>query len=178
VSAPEPYTPRDALASTGPRTVEGKAKASRNAMKHGLTAKLVVTPDERTQDFDDFGADLVESLEPVGALEAQLVERVILCAWRARRVARLEASLFTFQRENSERFEILNEGHSPAAQPWRDVGSGSVDALVTLGRYETALERSLYKALHELERVQARRRGESVALPAVLDVAVSADAGA
>jgi hypothetical protein len=48
------------------------------------------------------------------------------------------------------------------------------NVLVNLTRYEAALERSMYRALHELERAQAARQGERVALPTMLDVTVSA----
>ena len=48
-----------------------------------------------------------------------------------------------------------------------------------LSRYETALERSLYKALHELQRLQAARllTESSVPPPAVLDANVSGASG-
>lgn len=42
----------------------------------------------------------------------------------------------------------------------------------TLTRYETALERGLHRALHELQRLQAARAGQFVPAPAVLDVDV------
>jgi len=45
--------------------------------------------------------------------------------------------------------------------------------LVNISRYESHLERGLYKALHELERLQAARQGEAVAAPVVVDVDVS-----
>jgi hypothetical protein len=45
--------------------------------------------------------------------------------------------------------------------------------LEKIGRYEAAAERSLYKALHELQRLQAARQGQAVTPPAVLDVDVS-----
>jgi hypothetical protein len=48
------------------------------------------------------------------------------------------------------------------------------NAFSKLSRYETAIERSLYRALHELQRLQAARRaGGGVAPPAVVDVDVS-----
>ena len=47
------------------------------------------------------------------------------------------------------------------------------NAFSKLSRYETAIERQLYKALHELERRQAARRGDSVQPPQVVDVDVS-----
>jgi hypothetical protein len=42
-----------------------------------------------------------------------------------------------------------------------------------VNRYETTFERSLYKALHELERRQAARDGQIVPLPVAVDVNVS-----
>ena len=51
------------------------------------------------------------------------------------------------------------------------------EPLVKLSRYEVAIERSLYRALHELQRLQAARQGRDVAAPAVVDVEVSGSAG-
>ncbi len=51
--------------------------------------------------------------------------------------------------------------------------AGAAHAFSKLSRYETAIERQLYKALHELERRQAARRGGSVPPPQVVDVDVS-----
>lgn len=42
-----------------------------------------------------------------------------------------------------------------------------------VSRYESTLERSLFRTLHELERIQAARSGEHVPLLAVADVSVS-----
>ena len=47
------------------------------------------------------------------------------------------------------------------------------NAFSKLSRYETAIERQFYRALHELERRQAARRGGNVPAPEVLDVDVS-----
>jgi hypothetical protein len=47
------------------------------------------------------------------------------------------------------------------------------NAFSKLSRYETAIERTLYRALHELERRQAARLGAAVTPPQVLDVEVS-----
>jgi hypothetical protein len=51
--------------------------------------------------------------------------------------------------------------------------ANEANAFSKLSRYETAIERSLYKALHELQRLQAARRAEADALPPIaLDVDV------
>jgi len=86
---------------------------------------------------------------------------------------------------------ITNEkGHEEALSRARRMRSEQEDETATLGRtfardadranafsklsrYETAIERQLYRALHELERRQAARRGAAVTPPQVLDVDVS-----
>ena len=48
------------------------------------------------------------------------------------------------------------------------------DAFSKLSRYEAMIERSLYKALHELQRLQAARRADGNATPPfAIDVDVS-----
>ena len=47
------------------------------------------------------------------------------------------------------------------------------EALSKLARYESALDRSLYRALHELQRLQALRKGTSTGPPAAVDVDLS-----
>jgi hypothetical protein len=44
---------QNAKKSTGPRTVAGKQRSRSNAVKHALTAKIVLLPEE---DLDDFSA--------------------------------------------------------------------------------------------------------------------------
>ena len=44
------------------------------------------------------------------------------------------------------------------------------DAFSKLSRYEAAIERSLYKALHELQRLQTARTGGDVPPPVVVDI--------
>ena len=52
--------------------------------------------------------------------------------------------------------------------------ANKANAFSKLSRYETAIERSLYKALHELQRLQAARRSKgNVSPPVALDVDVS-----
>ena len=45
---------QNALRSTGPRTSEGKAASSKNALRHGLLSKQVTLPDEDPDAFAEF----------------------------------------------------------------------------------------------------------------------------
>jgi hypothetical protein len=84
---------RNARKSTGPRTAGGRERTKGNALKHGLTAAQITVFDERPEDFESFYSGLLAALIPSGALEEQLVERIAVCAWRLRRVYRIEAWL-------------------------------------------------------------------------------------
>jgi hypothetical protein len=46
------------------------------------------------------------------------------------------------------------------------------DAFSKLSRYEAAIERSLYRALHELQRLQAARKGDGISAPVAVDLNV------
>ena len=81
---------------------------------------------------------------------------------------RRESSLERAQAAGAERDgEVLGGAFIAAAE--------SSNALSKLSRYEPAHERSLSRALHELQRLQAARAGQAVSLPAVLDIAISTD---
>ena len=85
--------------SRGPRTPEGKARSSMNALKHGLRAqKHVVLPEEDAAAYQAHASALLAELAPEGALQALLARQVIAAAWRLERAERIEAELFARQR--------------------------------------------------------------------------------
>jgi len=88
---------KNASKSTGPKTPEGKAIASRNSLKHGLLAKeIVITAGEgaESQDqFDSLFANLIEQFDRQGMLEEILVEKIAVAYWRLRRAHRYESGL-------------------------------------------------------------------------------------
>jgi hypothetical protein len=83
---------RNAQKSTGPRTAEGKENSRRNALRHGLAAEHITIFDESPDDFADFAAEMTAALEPVGASEEALCDRIVLGNWRLRRIWRMEAA--------------------------------------------------------------------------------------
>ena len=151
----------NALKSTGPKTPEGKAVLRFNALKHGILSKEVLLPGERKRDFITFSDGLREALQPLGALEELFVERIITAAWRLRRVLDVEQELF--KREVYDSYEDTTQ--------YRTIGEAFISAVADcdtvskLTRYEAAIQRGLYRALHELQRIQAGRGGRNVPLP-------------
>jgi uncharacterized protein YecA (UPF0149 family) len=79
--------------STGPRTTEGRARSSQNALRFGLfSAKNCVQPGE-TEEYDALSTALWDDMRPQGTLEAMFATEVIRAAWRLRRCAEVEATL-------------------------------------------------------------------------------------
>src|SRR5260370_18378538 len=148
---------RNAGRSTGPRTEAGKAAVSRNALRHGLTAEQVVLFDEEAEDLARFHDDMRRALDPADEVEEELVERIVLCAWRLRRVVRIEAGLF-----NSAADQIRRWGNEFVLGP--TFGKAAYD-LGTASRYEAALDRSLRRAYSTLDRRPSRRRRAPVLAP-------------
>lgn len=48
----------------GPGTIDGKRKSSQNALRHGLTGRIVVLPTEDMEVYKAFSKELVDSLNP------------------------------------------------------------------------------------------------------------------
>lgn len=82
----------NALLSTGPVTAAGKAAVSRNAVRHGLLSAKLFLDEEDPAAFQELFGDLGSSLNPVGALESSLVERVAITMWRQRRLVQAETA--------------------------------------------------------------------------------------
>jgi hypothetical protein len=82
---------------TGPKTAAGKARSSKNALRHGLRSPLPVLPGEQADDWELHRQGIVASLAPAGALEAELAQRVALLLWRQRRVIAFETGVVAAQ---------------------------------------------------------------------------------
>ncbi len=88
---------RNAQSSTGPRTEASKKRASRNAVRHGLTAETVIHPLEDAADYRAFEEAVTASFEPVTAVERELILRLASLLWRLRRATSIETTLFQME---------------------------------------------------------------------------------
>ena len=161
---------------TGPKTPEGKAAVSRNAVTHGLTSHSGLLPGETLEDFSDLRARVFAELAPGSAIEIELAERIASLLWRLRRVPAFEAALLAWThacKEEASRFtphepsltrRFWDEEPSPASVKDILAFGRSLDAFLKgglggrLSRYENALQRQLSALMLDLRRMQARRK--------------------
>src|ERR1700693_4082640 len=82
--------------STGPRTEAGKQRSSLNALRHGLTSRIVVMPTEDLEAYESHKKSFTDEYNPQGATEAHLVQSLAHTSWRLNRVAAIEANILKF----------------------------------------------------------------------------------
>lgn len=156
---------RNALKSTGPKTAAGKAIVAQNKTTHGLRSQQqLILPGESAAEFETLRETLLTSLNPEGSMEETLVERLLGSLWKLRRLDRLSNEMFS----QCQKVDLMNpegEGSFRFFQSPEDVHRFDV-----FRRYEVSTEKSFYRALHELQRLQAKRCGEVVSLPTVVDI--------
>jgi hypothetical protein len=93
----------NALASTGPKSADGKAIVSGNAIRHGLLSwKPVIPGFETVEDWESHHERTLDSLAPVGYAETMLAERAALLLWRLDRVSRYEREVTAIALEHAE----------------------------------------------------------------------------
>lgn len=167
----------NALRSTGP---QNSALTRYNALRHGLLAEGVTVMDDPAS-FPGFCSRLEDNFAPIGEVEKALVRRVALCLVRLRRAARIEAEFITEKLNPAKTRTVFSDGselHDLVETVIVDPGmpaslsTADVEELQTLQRYETSIEGKLYRALHQVERMQRMRRGDNISAPASLDVTI------
>ena len=156
----------NARKSTGPRTGEGKSRASKNALKHGLLARDTVMPGEDPADFDRQLSALEADIQPANSLEFELVRQIADAQWRMRRLTRLETGFLAAAVDDQRRH--LEKRRPDELRPGYDgetllLGSAMLDrtqAFVHLARYDGHLSRRFFRAVKQLADL---RRDESKA---------------
>jgi len=141
---------RNAQLSTGPKTAEGKAKSSQNAIKHGIFFKQLVNgaSPETVAELETLAADMREYYQPIGRLEEMLVEKIVVENARYARILGFE------QEELSRRYAFFGA------------------AVDRVGRYTTSTNRALFRAIEELDRVQAARKARDGSVPSAVPESV------
>src|SRR3954454_16349547 len=86
---------RNGARSKGPVTAKGKERASRNALKHGLTAlHHLVLEDEVPDAMDALIVTVAEETGAVTEIELRLARRLAIALWKGERAERIETALF------------------------------------------------------------------------------------
>jgi len=131
--------------SRGPKTLEGKQRSSRNAIRHGLLAKCVLLGNESRECFESLLAQHLDRYGPVDGVELGFIEEMVAASWRLRRIWATETRLLDNAIQDQQSPDEL--GRLAAAFSTL----ASTPELALIHRYETRLhtiyQRSLYNLL-------------------------------
>jgi hypothetical protein len=144
---------RNAQRSTGPTSIDGKAKSSLNNLRHGLTGQISLLPTEDREAHDAFCNELTDSFHPETPMERQLAQSIGEDSWRLNRACAIENNMFA-----------LGHGHER-----REVQIALADAKTFLAQagqfnlltlYEQRINRNLQRNMKLLHELQADRKAE------------------
>ncbi|HXP86297.1 MAG TPA: hypothetical protein VN841_16340 [Bryobacteraceae bacterium] len=145
--------------SKGPATPEGRARSSRNSLRHGLSAAVVVLPHEDRAQFESLRDSYMESFQPADQPQHDLVETMAAARWRLNRLQEIEAKLFEMEmvRREKEMSKQLIEMTEVERLAWVfDNLANHSKSLAMQIRYEGSLNRSYERAFKQLQQLQSR----------------------
>lgn len=154
------------------KTEQGKEMRKYNAVKHNVLRQGLL--ESEIKDAISLLEALQKEVEPVGILEELLIRRLVVAHMRTSRAIWAEKSnIYYIERPAvfEERFKGSTQKApdlsptltqfvqvSGAPKPWLDENKIS-EIEKTFVRYITSCERQFFRLLHELQRVQAIRKG-------------------
>jgi len=163
---------RNAQKSTGPRTPQGKAAVSQNALKHGLSARQNVICSEKQAEFDLHRRRFLDELNPTTPMESMLAERIVSLSWRLKRIVNIQNQAIDALHARSTTGPLTRLTQSlfsktldrPQAAPSESAPELALGRLAIndfanqrvlerLLMYERRIENSLYKTVLEFQRL-------------------------
>jgi hypothetical protein len=157
----------NAQKSTGPRTAEGKAVSSRNAITHGIFCKDLLIQDEDPAALETLRLNVSQRLAPRDAVEAVLAEQYLSCVWRLKRLRKTELLIYQDRAEEIKASYVEHYKRLPHLKP---AGFDSYEfkadevmkwllgdekqLLERLGKYELRMFNTMMRCMKEIRMLQ------------------------
>ncbi len=166
---------RNAARSTGPRTLAGKARVARNAIKHGFFVAQQRWSPSQQSDFDELLADLRDDFAPQNPVEETCVATIAECYIRMAALLRYEniAALEYHKRQDrglNERIAAASPAEAASLEAsreelrraglWRPILPGPRETAAIV-RYQGSLDRTIHRTLAELAEHKRMRGAQS-----------------
>jgi hypothetical protein len=171
--------------SRGPVTPEGKKRASKNALRHGMFAREIVLDNEPKQNFTHITKRLRKQFRPDNEAENQLIDQLAASSWRLRRFWAMETGMLNqsmpdhgMPNQNVPGEPSLDYGFRPPdAGQLVDILDGytagincSISAFTSLAptphfrllfQYQERLQRDFQRALRGLMQLQDKKKNKN-----------------
>jgi hypothetical protein len=88
---------RNAQKSTGPKTTEGKKRSKLNAVTHGVFCQEIILVKEDEPLYKELRRTFIRDLKPQRMIEMQMVDKIVECTWKQRRLRVSEATQYEIE---------------------------------------------------------------------------------
>jgi hypothetical protein len=159
---------KNAQASTGARTPEGKSKSRCNAIRDGLTGQITTLSPEDQPIFEQLKAEMLADLRPQNSLERKLANSIAWDTWRLDHLRAVETNVYALGREEDReaREEDDPDNSDPATQPdpidlaFADARTyrGEARRFELMSLYESRMTRNIHRNVTLLRELQAERK--------------------
>jgi hypothetical protein len=149
---------KNAQCSTGPRSSEGRARSSMNALRHGITGQVSITTVEDRAAHDKFFQELIDRLHPEDALELQFASLIAEDFWRLQRIRAVENDMLALGNfSDAADIDVDHPEIHASLTRARTFAEHSKD-FERLTLYEQRINRALEKNRRQLDELQAERK--------------------
>jgi hypothetical protein len=150
--------------SQGPVTPQGKARSAQNSATHGIFRSPFVLRNESNPAFLELEAGFNKEWNPQGPTETALVEQMIICQWRLKRIWQTEVAAIDLQMDQdapelAKQFRQIDEP-CRGAVAFKHLADDS-KLLDLMQRYDRSLSRQFDRALARLRELQRDRTPDS-----------------
>ena len=138
--------------STGPRSAEGKAASSQNALKTGIYANATLLPGEDPEERRLLIEEYYRRWTPTTPEQRVFADILVNAEWMLRRLRRCEEQIWA-----------LYQNDDWYSTPEINVGMSFFHAEPTMARLQqriSSFERSYKSALHEIQRLKKEEAGQ------------------
>ena len=145
--------------SQGPSSKQGKQRSSLNALTHGGYAQQYLALGEDVAVFHEYALEMRQHWQPCNIIEEDLVEQLVVVAWKIRRLSCLEAAALSTEMVDYYRSDLILDYRKTRKLPATYLTSGS---RVSLSKNEElmaiAFKRDVnsHQSLMVLEDIHAR----------------------
>jgi hypothetical protein len=143
---------RNAARSTGPRSVEGKAVSSMNALQSGIHAESTIITDEDPEALTQLAETFYRDHQPQTAMECALLDNIIRDTWLLTRFFRIDAEIIDYEIETA----VYRKPDNQAGRAFMTSSTHQI----RLQRRIDSTRKSQIQAFKEFQRLQAERRAQ------------------
>lgn len=139
---------------------EQKKPDTTSNFRYLLSSEILIDGENKTE-LEELRDKVAEELKPLNGIESIIIDRVVSGIWRLRRCLKLECQLMNYNNSSVQEYEqglfVVRKRKSGELRQLKALQiAGDKTIIEGLSKYESNLERQIYKALGELYKSRQR----------------------